>query len=43
MFNTNLQRMLQIGVELLYVLEALYKQLALELIAGCRTEPEPEP
>ena len=28
MFNTNLQRMHQIGVELLYVSEALYKQVA---------------
>ena len=27
MFNTNLQRMRQIGVELLYVLVALYKQM----------------
>ena len=32
MFNTNLQRMRQIGVELLNVLEALYKQVDVGLI-----------
>ena len=32
MFNTNLQRMHRIGVELRYILEALYKQVAVGLI-----------
>ena len=32
MFNINLQRFYQIGVELLYVLESLYKQVAVRSI-----------